>query len=194
MFAPKPHQPESHGADQVDHLMRNAELRNELEPLYDESIASVNVDRMTTLGENDFLESMLAWERAPMAPIAEWFDPPMRLPHPDSLNPQQLNKLLGETIERFYAKRIILDFTDHLSDRELYTLIGRSILPAYEKKFDRGENFLHWDCADTSGEPETWLRYYASDEERAIWSAETDLDPPPREAPPHRRELPQAPL
>jgi hypothetical protein len=53
---------------------------------------------------------------------------------------------------------------------------------------------LHWDCADVGGDPTTWLRYYASQEERLAWA--TDLaDPlPPSEEPPYRRQLPRRPL
>jgi len=64
----------------------------------------------------------------------------------------------------------VLDFTNHLSDRELYAIIARDILPSYEKKLDRRANYLHWDCASTSGDPETWLRFYASDDERDVWA------------------------
>ena len=39
-------------------------------------------------------------------------------------------------------------------------------LPSPEKKMDSTQSYLHWDCSDASGDPETWLRYYASDEER----------------------------
>ena len=51
--------------DEVEHLLRNAELRNEIEPYFDESIGCVNVEVLPTPVENEFLESMLAWERTP---------------------------------------------------------------------------------------------------------------------------------
>ena len=41
--------------EEVEHLLRNAELRDQLEPLSDESIASVNVQHMPTPAENEFL-------------------------------------------------------------------------------------------------------------------------------------------
>ncbi len=68
--------------DEVEHLLRNAELRDELEPYFDESIRSVNVEELPTPVENEFLASMLAWERAPVLPIAQWFEPELQLPHP----------------------------------------------------------------------------------------------------------------
>ena len=180
--------------EEVEHLLRNAELRNELEPYFDESIRSVNVEELPTPMENEFLASMLAWERAPILPIAQWFEPELRLPHPDGLTNGQLHDLLWSTIRKLHDRRIVLDFTDHLSDRELYCLIYRDILPCAEKKIDSLSNYLHWDCADMGGDPTIWLRYYASEEERLAWADDFSDPLPPAEEPPHRRELPRRPL
>ena len=56
-------------SDEVEELLRNAQLRDELEPFYDESISRVNVRHLSLSVENEFLASMLAWERAPVLPI-----------------------------------------------------------------------------------------------------------------------------
>lgn len=186
-----PNQPDQ---DPVECLLRNAELRNELEPLYDESIDSVDASSMTTRSENDFLESMLEWERAPMVPVAEWFEPTLRLEDHENLNDEQVQHVLANTVQDLFSKNIVLDFTDHLADRELYTLIARDILPAFEKKLNRSKTYLHWDCANTSDDPETWLRYYASHEERDVWFEETGGILPPCEQPPYLRRLPKAPM
>lgn len=180
--------------DQVECLLRNAELRDQLDPLLDESIDVVDVGRMSTPHENDFLESMLAWERAPMLPIGEWFDPKLVLPEHEGLSDEEVGRLLSQTVDALFGKNVVLDFTDHLSDRQLYTLISRDILPAYEKKLDRQGTYLHWDCANLGDDPEAWLRYYASPEEREMWQDETGEDLPPTSKPPHRRELPKAPM
>ncbi len=82
--------------DEVEHLLRNAELRNELEPYFDESLRSVNVDELPTPVENEFLASMLAWERAPVLPISQWFEPELKLPHPDTLSNEQLHDCCGK--------------------------------------------------------------------------------------------------
>lgn len=190
---PSPKRPDP-DPNAVETLLRNAELRDQLEPLYDESIGSVDVCRMTTPRENAFLESMLEWERAPMLPVAQWFDPPLTLPDPDGLTPPEVSRLLLDTVRALYSKQIVLDFTDHLSDRDLYTLIARDILPAYEKKLDRRDGFLHWDCAGASHDPETWLRFYASDDDRRMWADETGETPPQKAKPPYYRRLPKAPL
>jgi hypothetical protein len=185
--------------DEVDQLMRNAQLRDELEPFFDEAIGRVNVREFSTVKENEFLASMLAWERAPVVPIGEWFEPPLVLPHPDEFGNDEdgesaLHQLLWETIYKLYDKRIVLDFTDHLSDRQLYCLVYRDILPSQEKKLEVADSYLHWDCCDGANDPETWLRFYASDKERHDWAEETDQQAPPRQPLPYPRRLPRRSL
>jgi hypothetical protein len=178
---------------EVDELLLNARLRDELEPFLDESVHILDCRRLPTSDENEFLAQMLAWERAPVLPISRWFQPELVLPHPDQLSDEQLHKRLTETIERLYSQRIVLDFTDHLADRQLYCLILRDILPSPEKKLDLPRNYLHWHFLDVEAQPEIWLAFYASDEEREIWASETDLPLPPRRTPPHPRRMPRRP-
>jgi hypothetical protein len=180
--------------DELEELLRNAELRDELEPYYDESISRVTVQQLPLTVENEYLASMLAWETAPILPIYRWFEPELRLPRPAALGEDELHGILWDVIEKLYQKRIILDFTDHLSDRELYTLIYRDILPVREKKIDLGTNYIHWDCAGASGDPEIWLRYYATPDERAAWAEAYHQPLPPRTRPPFARNLPREPV
>lgn len=180
--------------DEVEQLLVNAQLRDELEPFLDDSIMHLNLDEVPTKVENEYLRSMLAWERAPVLPISQWFDPELRIPAPESLDDARLHDVLWDTVQKLYDQRIVLDFTDHLSDRQLYTLIYRDILPAYEKRIEQASHYLHWDCADAGGDAEIWLRYYASDEERRTWAETFDDLPPPPEPPPYPRNLPRQPL
>ena len=48
----------------ADELLRNAELRTELEPYADESLTRVNSRSWTLQQENQYLASMLEWEKA----------------------------------------------------------------------------------------------------------------------------------
>jgi len=187
MPAPNPH------SEEVDELLLNARLRDELEPFLDESVHILDCRRLPTSDENEFLAQMLAWERAPVLPIAKWFQPELSLPSPDQLTDEQLHKLLGETIERLYSQRIVLDFTDHLTDRQLYCLILRDILPSPEKKLDLPRNYLHWHFLDVEAQPEIWLSYYASDEERDLWAEETGQPLPQHCKPPYPRRMPRRP-
>ncbi len=174
-------------------MLRNAELRDELERYFDESISRVNVQHLTLAAENDFLASMLAWEQAPVLPIYRWFEPELRPPRPESLSDEDLPNILGALVEKLYQKRILLDFTEHLSDRQLYTLIFRDILPAREKKMDWPATWLHWDCTGPTGDPEVWLRYYATDREREAWAETYGQALPPTAPLPYPRDLPTEP-
>ncbi len=175
---------------EVEELLRNAELRNALEPFYDESISRVNVQHLPLAVENEFLASMLAWEQAPVLPIYRWFEPELRPPRPGVLTDENLHEILWDVINKLYEKRIMLDFTDHLADRELYALIYRDILPSREKKIDSGLNYLHWDCTGASRDPEVWLRYYATEEDRELWAETYRLPLPEPADPPYPRNLP----
>ena len=181
-------------AEEVEQLLLNAHLRDELEPFLDESIHLVDMARLPTPKENEFLASMLAWERAPVLPISQWFEPELTLPSPRELDDLRLHELLWDTIHRLYEKRIVLEYTDHLSDRELYCVIVRDILPSSEKKIDLPKNYLHWHCLDDKESPELWLRYYASCAERNSWAREHGQMPPRSERPPFPRKMPRRPL
>ena len=146
---------------------------------------------MPTQAENEFLASMLAWERAPVLPISQWFQPELTLPSPETLDDERLHDVLWQTIHRLYDQRIVLDFTDHLSDRQLYCLIYRDILTSPEKKVDLPKNYLHWHCLDASDDEATWLRYYASPPERNEWAEQTGDKLPPAQSPPYPRKMPR---
>lgn len=177
--------------EEVDQILLNARLRDELEPFLDESVDIVNIRHLPTPAENEFLASMLAWERAPVLPIADWFEPRLELPPPETLGPRELHNLLWATIDALYDKRIVLEFTDHLSDHELYRLIAHDILPSPEKKIENSPTFLHWHCLDPADEPELWLKHYASEEERQLWAEETGQALPRPERPPYCRRMPR---
>lgn len=183
----------------VDELIRNAELRTELEPYSDEAITRIHYHHWTLREENQFLASMLLWEKAPVLPIYEWFEPALRFPHPQNVSDEELPRILTNLVQKLYEKHIVLDFTDHLSDRELYRLIVQKILPANEKKIEFMDVYHHWDCSrdpsrydDEEGkESEAWLTYYASDEERDAWAETHDGPLPEKRTPLHRRHFPK---
>lgn len=178
-------------SDDVEQLLLNAQLRMELEPFVDESFDLLDWRRMTTAHENEYLASMLAWERAPVLPVSQWFQPELVLDPPDQLDDDQLSARLSEVIAKLYEGRIVLECTEHLSDRGLYTLIYRDILPSFEKKVDIPKNYLHWHCLDESDDPLTWLRYYATEEERELWHLENGGELPDAEVPPYPRKMPR---
>jgi hypothetical protein len=175
------------GVDEVDLMLANARLRDELEPYRDESIDDSSINRMSLRTENEYLESMLAWERAPALPIANWFTPELQIPSPDRLDDEELTVVLNQTIERLFSQHVVLRYTDHLSDRELYKILYRDVLPCCEKKVDLPGKSLEWRCVEDN---ETWMRYYASAVDRRRYQEDNDTDIPPSKTPQYRRSLP----
>ena len=174
---------------EIEELMRNVELRTELEPFFDESVSRIRLIHRSLRHENEFLAGMLDWEVSPVEPIARWFVPELSIPAPGRLDDGQLLQALDNVIAKLFEKRLLLDFADHLSDRELYTLIYRDILPSREKNLRHRNEFIHWDCS--CGDDEIWFRFYATDDEREEYQECTGERLPPKEVPPHYRDLPQ---
>ena len=123
--------------------------------------------------------------------FSRWFEPELVMPDHQTFTDTELNHQLHQVIGRLYEKNILLIHTDHLSDRQLYCLIARDILPAEEKKIVLTGKFLKWQCLDIVEDEESWLRFYATEEERHNWVGETGLRLPPRESIPFPRKLPQ---
>jgi hypothetical protein len=177
---------------ELDVLLLNAKLRDELEPYLDESFFVVDLKNLPTPQENEYLASMLDWERAPVLPISQWFDPELTLLPHESLSDAELHQQLHQVIGRLFEKNIVLEFTDHLSDRQLYCLIARDILPVQEKRVNLRQSNLAWQCIDEVEDEESWLRFYATAEERNRWASQTGLKLPPRQRLPFPRKLPRA--
>ena len=133
---------------EIDLILKNARLRDQIEPFLDESVYVVDLDRMSTDSENNYLARMLEWERAPVLPICQWFDPPLQMPIHETLNDTELKQHLHQVIGRLFEKNITLHMTEHLSDRQLYCLIARDILPSEEKKVQSSDSNLCWQCVD----------------------------------------------
>ena len=80
----------------LDLLMQNARLRDEMEPFLDESVYLVDLDKMDIRKENDFLKSLLAWEKAPVLPISQWFRPELVLPRHTELSDTEVKHQLHQ--------------------------------------------------------------------------------------------------
>ena len=178
-------------SSELDLLMQNARLRDELEPFWDDSVVAIDLERMTTDLENQYLSSLLAWERAPVLPICQWFQPELIMPAPDRLSEDELRMQMHQVIGRLYEQNVLLECTGHLADLQLYCLIMRDILQAQEKHVGTPDSVLRWQCYDPVEDEETWLRFYASIDERNAWSDETGLRLPPIERLPFPRRMPQ---
>lgn len=110
-----------------------------------------------------------------------------------TLGDEELHRRLWEVIAAMKTVGLVVEFTDHLSDRELYRYLAEAL---------REETILSDDPNSTchlspigggsEEDNEIYLRYYADNEEREQWAAD-GTKVPPKEPPPYVRDrlLPQ---
>jgi len=121
---------------------------------------------------------------------------------PSGLNDRQLPGRLWEWLYAAAARRFFVCSTDHLSDRELYTLLWEKWLdePTADIPPEAHTNtttiISEFDARGMTHD-EIWLRYYAKEDDRELWhSTDRDFVFPPHEHPPHDRDrfLPTPPI
>jgi hypothetical protein len=101
-----------------------------------------------------------------------------------------LRAKLLEVIEGMADIGMVLENTDHLSDRELYRyLVGDALLEETVLPMGPGGTWHLSPIGSGSEEDnEIYLRYYADDEYREMWRRDTGAVLPPREKPPCDRD------
>lgn len=146
-----------------------------------------------------FRMSVAAYEQAPWTThFQELVDAGVELPAPESMDDRKLAAKLSEVIDALARLRVFLSQTDHLSSRELYTLLWGDTLrePVKDVPLDESSAW-HIDLLSGGGEEDTrrYLKYYADEETRRRWLADfPDDEVPPHEEPPYDRDrhLPRA--
>lgn len=103
----------------------------------------------------------------------------MELPPPYRVPDQSLEPLLSTIVDTLASMRIFLEFTDHLSDRELYEILWSEVLreEVWMSNHRDAATFLSL-CRYEAEDTEAWLRYYADEEERRRWAAECGTEVP----------------
>lgn len=123
---------------------------------------------------------------------------------PDALGDRQLSGRLWELLYAAAARRFFFSDTNHLSDRELYTLLLEQWLdkPTADIPLEAETNtrvmVFEFNHGEMTSE-EIWLRYYADEEYRQlILSKELDAKLPPHQDAPYDRDrflpIPPVPL
>lgn len=139
-----------------------------------------------------FLERVVAFETAPRTSNRGWLAAGgLHFRSPAELSGTELERELGRLIKALARARVFLSCTDHLTDAELYQALWERVLPAEVADAERTEDdATHWDFSEEEhGGPDTWLRWYASEEQRLDWSMEFPEEPMPRaEKRPARRD------
>jgi hypothetical protein len=116
----------------------------------------------------------------------------LELPDPDAMQDEELTSKLWELIDALAAKRVFISQTNHLSDRELYTLLWRDVLREENPVLpDYPGSASHVDLLGGCSETDTslYLKYYADEDSRQQWVADFPDDKmPTHEDPPYDRD------
>jgi hypothetical protein len=111
------------------------------------------------------------------------------IPADEDLSDAALQDTLWKVIEGMAAVGMYLEFTDHLSDRELYRYLMTALT---EETILSEDEMSGWHLSPIGGcseeDNEVWLRYYADDEERERWHQDTGDPLPPKATPPSDRD------
>ncbi len=147
-----------------------------------------------------FWESVVAFESGPRRSFfAQLQEAGVALPTPDSLDDDQLHGKLWQVIQTLAELCTYLSRTDHLSERELYTMLWDEILREEETVLTGGLNAAcHIDILGgySDADMQISLRYYDDEMERHYWAAEyPDCPLPDHEDLPYSRDhlLPRSP-
>lgn len=111
-------------------------------------------------------------------------------PNPDEIAGEDTSRLLTDMVWNLHDLGIVIEWTDHLSDQDLYReLFEFANEPTYLCPEDTN-SLLHYSPIGGCSEEDNqiYLRYYLGEKERRQWSEDYPGDPmPPAELPPYPR-------
>lgn len=185
--------------EDVDRQIRIQQLRQELEQVAGLAISADG--EMPDYVEEAFLEYLLLVEKAPRTSYAKiLIKDGVFLPSPDSLKTRErLHSKLWQVIRGLGRRGVYLCNTDHVSDRELYSLLWYRYLNDSTVDVSRQPGIsLRLDLLGSGSleDVQTYLRYYADEEERQEWAQQLgDGQIPERGKAPYNRDrfLPKRP-
>jgi hypothetical protein len=143
--------------------------------------------------KEQFLRNVLAHESAPQTTLfQQLLDAGCELPGPEALADSELTAKLWNMIDALALLRVFIGYTDHLSDRELYTRLWSDVLRQEIPILPVDPRAAwHLDLLGSGSEDDTnsYLKYYADDEDRRRWLVQfPDYAIPPRENLPYDRD------
>ena len=179
--------------EETDRERRIEELKRRAEALAGGDMTCGEIQKPSPEVEEKFWESVVAHEEAPWTTNRKQLEKAgVSLPAPETLEETELSLKLWEVIDRLAAMRVFFSATDHLSDRELYTLILTDILEEEVKDLALDEDSAcHIDLLGSGSEADTflYLKYYADEDFRRAWRSDYPDDPlPDLEDPPYDRD------
>jgi hypothetical protein len=155
------------------------------------------IDNLSKDMAEKFLERVIALETAPTTTDFDRLTAEgVPLPPPEEVSDREIGVVLWRLIFALAKHRVFLGWTNHLSDRELYSVLWHTELRE-EIELIPEDHAASWHVTVPGDDPQSthYLTYYASEEERASWLEEVPgMTLPPRQRPMHDRDddLPRA--
>jgi len=184
--------------DETERAKKIAELKRQAEELAGGKMVEGELEECPPEVTEQFWEQVVAYEKAPWTThFKQLEESGMQLPAPETLDDEQLSNKLGELIQRLALLRVFLEETDHLSDRELYTLLWSDMLREETKAVTLDEDSAcHMSPLGGCSEEDIhlYLKCYADQKWRRNWQEEYPEETlPDHEDPPYDRDrfLPQ---
>ena len=181
----------------VDAFLENVRLRDKISDLTGDEYNLPFASSWSYSFENKYLRDMYEWDRAPVMTVAECLDHDALLASVSAQSDEEISAALKRLVEELHRLNHSLLYVAHLSDRRLYSIIVRHILPAEIKVLPNVHSPIYWNfcsfnegvCAGSEPEPDpsrsgsecesqeeimselNWLTYYAQDSQRELWQS-----------------------
>ena len=167
------------------------DIKNELKALSGGDMTSWTSPDLPEHVAEQFWKDVLAFETAPTTTnFQQLTRAGVPLPPPDDVADPDMHSVLWGVINGLAAVRVFLQWTDHLSDRQLYEALWKDVL--HDEIADLPATSPGaWHVDMSGGDPESgaYWKYYADEEHRkAFLEQEPGFDMPPHQQPPYDRD------
>ena len=176
---------------------RIEQLKEEARRLSGGQMHAFGIDDLPADVAEQFLRDVIAAETAPTTTDFDRLTADaVPLPPPEEAPDEAIGVVLWRVIFALAKHRVFLSYTNHLSDRELYAVLWRTVLREEVTIMpDSDSGAWHVDFPGDDAESTNFLTYYASEKDREAWQSDfPEVVLPPRKTPPHDRDddLPRA--
>jgi len=186
--------------DELDRVTNVDRMKARLSRMSGGKLVAGEVAALPAELREEFWRRVLAFECGPFTTdFQRLAGAGVELPAPESMGDAELTSKLWEVIGRLARMRVFISRTDHLSNRDLYSLLWHEALrEEVPVDLDEDDGASHIDLlgAGRDEDAQLYLKFYADEAERRDWlESFPGYVMPPREVPPYDRDrqLPQPP-